>query len=101
MVQPRLECSTCSYREWNGEDSECTAKFDGLPGHPIVPNVDGFRPDWCPLIPQRVTRNEIENSLHPTIRVALQNMHLNNGEAVPDSLLGTVEPGRSTPRGDA
>lgn len=102
MVQQRLEpnCKTCEFRKWDGTDNVCTAHFDGFPGHPFVKPEYYVKPNWCPLSnPQRVTREEVENAIHPTIRASIAGMYLKNGDKVPERLCDPVQ-FHTLPKGD-
>ncbi len=97
----QVTCRECSFREWDGVDYVCTAELS-QPGRPYVASAADFKPDWCPLEnPKRVTREEVEQAIHPTVAVALQNMYRNNGDAIPANLHQFPVPeARQTPKGD-
>ncbi len=103
MVRNGLEtnCQACPFRTYDGVDHVCNAHFDGLPGHPVVYPSMYKHPDWCPLeTPQRVTREEVENAMHPTVRAAVVSMYVKNGSPVPERLNVQIEHGGAIPRGD-
>ncbi len=102
MAENRSNCSGCPFREWDGIDHVCTAYFDGLPGKAVIYPKMYEHPNWCPLEnPRKVNREEVEQAMHPTVAVALQNMYRNNGDKVPDGLHQFPVPeARDLPRGD-